>query len=130
MESIIMKDKKGVVAMLHSTATEWKHKFRLEITLEKAQLELSGILSSSKSYGEEKLTITKRNMNNTNAKSYEKIHKYKIDNSWKNEIDEFSDNIINNKPIMNGNSKDALAVMKLIYMIYKSDKKWKTQFKL
>ena len=69
-------------------------------------------------------------MNNTNAKSYEKIHKYKIDNSWKNEIDEFSDNIINNKPIMNGNSKDALAVMKLIYMIYKSDKKWKTQFKL
>ena len=30
-----------------------RHKFRLEITLEKAQLELSGILSGSKSYGEE-----------------------------------------------------------------------------
>ena len=58
---IMMQDKKGRVAMLHSSATEWEHKFRLEITLEKALIELSGILSSSKSYGEEKLTIIELN---------------------------------------------------------------------
>ena len=127
---IIMKDKKGRVAMLHSTATEWRHKFRLEIILEKAQLELSGILSGSKSYGEEKLIITKRNMGNINTKLIEKSHKYTIDRSWKKEIDEFAEHIINDKPIINGNSKDALCVMKLIYMIYKSDKGWKKKFNL
>ena len=44
----IMESKKGIIGMLHSTATEWRHKFRLEITLEKAQLELSGILSGQR----------------------------------------------------------------------------------
>tara|TARA_B100000787_G_scaffold169862_1_gene162606 strand:- start:1195 stop:2217 length:1023 start_codon:yes stop_codon:yes gene_type:complete len=127
---IMMKDKKGRVAMLHSTATEWRHKFRLEITLQKAQLELSGILSGSKSYGEEKLIITKRNTDNINAKLIEKCHEYSIDESWKNEVDEFAENIVNKKPIINGNSKDALSVMKLIYKIYKSDKNWKKQFSL
>ena len=127
---IMMEDKKGRVAMVHSTATEWKHKFRLEITLEKAQLELSGILSSSKSYGEERLIITKRKKDNKNVNPTEKIHKYSVDNSWKKEIDEFAENIINNQPIMNGNSSDALSVMKLIYMIYTSDKRWKKMFKI
>ena len=127
---IMMKDKKGRVAMLHSTATEWRHKFRLEITLEEAQLELSGILSGSKSYGEEKLIITKRNIGNINTKLIEKCKKYSTDESWKNEVNEFAENIVNKKPIINGNSKDALSVMKLIYMIYKSDKSWKKKFNL
>jgi predicted dehydrogenase len=127
---IMMKDRKGRVAMLHSTATEWRHKFRLEITLEKAQLELSGILSGSKSYGEEKLIITKRNIGNMSTKLIEKCKKYTLDESWKNEVNEFAKNIVNNKPIISGNSKDALSVMKLIYMIYKSDKSWKKKFNL
>ena len=127
---IMMEDSKGRVAMIHSTATEWKHKFRLEITLEKAQLELSGILSSSKSYGEERLIITKRKKDNKNSNPIEKIHKYSVDNSWKKEIDEFAENIINNEPITNGNSSDALSVMKLIYMIYTSDKRWKKMFNI
>ena len=62
----IMESKKGIIGMLHSTATEWRHKFRLEITLEKAQLELSGILSGSKSYGEEKLIVTKKKNSRNN----------------------------------------------------------------
>ena len=127
---IMKEDSKGRVAMIHSTATEWKHKFRLEITLEKAQLELSGILSSSKSYGEERLIITKRKKDNKNSNPIEKIHKYSVDNSWKKEIDEFAENIINNEPITNGNSSDALSVMKLIYMIYTSDKRWKKMFNI
>ena len=52
---VLMRDNTGIVAMIHSSATEWKHKFRLEITLEKALVEMSGILSGTKSYGERKV---------------------------------------------------------------------------
>ena len=126
----IMESKKGIIAMLHSTATEWQHKFRLEITLEKAQLELSGILSSSKSYGEEKLIVVKKKNSLDNKIPKEKVHKYYTDKSWKREIDEFASCIINNKAIENGNSNDALNVMKLIQKIYKSDHIWKKKFNI
>ncbi len=46
------------------------------------------------------------------------------DNSWKKEIDEFADLIVNNKPVKNGNSKQALEVMKLVYKIYSADRRW------
>jgi len=47
----------GVVAMLHSTATQWQHSFSLDTHLEEGALLLSGILSGSKSYGDERLTV-------------------------------------------------------------------------
>ena len=56
----LMKNKQGIVASIHSTATQWKHKFNIEITLEKATIILSGILSGSKSYGKEKLIILQK----------------------------------------------------------------------
>ena len=46
----------GVVAMLHSSATQWQHRFSLEIALEHGAIILSGLLTSSKSYGAETLT--------------------------------------------------------------------------
>ena len=52
-----MKDKMGVIASIHSTATQWEHKFSIEITCEKGMLILSGILSSTKSYGKEQLIL-------------------------------------------------------------------------
>ncbi len=126
----IMKSKSGIVGMLHSTATEWRHKFRLEITLEKAQLELSGILSGSKSYGEEKLIVTVKKDYNYKKIPKEKISKYKHDKSWMREINEFAHCIVNNKDIENGSCVDALNVMKLIEKIYKSDKEWKKKYRL
>ena len=53
----IMRSDDGIVAMIHSTATQWQHRFRLEITFDKGYIELSGILSGSKSYGQERLII-------------------------------------------------------------------------
>ena len=120
----ILQDKKGVVAMIHSTATQWQHKFRLEISLEKALIELTGILSSSKSYGKEKLKIIKRNKIGQNKDTNEIIKNYRHDKSWKREIDEFCDLILNNKKVVIGSSKDALQVMELIYKIYDADNTW------
>ena len=33
-----MKNRSGMIASIHSTATQWKHKFNIEITLEKASI--------------------------------------------------------------------------------------------
>ena len=56
----IMKDTSGRVAMLHSSATQWQHRFVMEITLSEGYIELHGILSGSKSYVEEKIIIGRR----------------------------------------------------------------------
>ncbi len=117
----LMKNKSGIVASIHSTATQWKHKFNIEITLEKATLILSGILSGSKSYGQEKLII----LTKKHEKFKKKTFRYYKDNSWKDEIAEFTDIILNNKKVLSGNSLQALEVMKMVQNIYNNDKEWK-----
>ena len=56
----ILKNKENIYATIHSSATLWKHNFSLDISLEKGMINLSGILSGTKSYGEEKITIIKK----------------------------------------------------------------------
>ena len=46
------------------------------------------------------------------------------DPSWKLEVDDFVDCIINNLQINNGSSADALKAMELVEKIYKADEKW------
>ena len=41
----LLRDDKGRVAILHSSATQWQHKFFLEINLTGGYLEMQGILS-------------------------------------------------------------------------------------
>ena len=53
----LMRTVDGKVAMLHSSATQWRHRFQLDISLAKGSIILSGILSGSKSYGSEKIII-------------------------------------------------------------------------
>ena len=47
-------------------------------------------------------------------KNFKKIFRYYKDNSWKEEIAEFTDIILNNKKVVNGNSYQALEVMKMV----------------
>lgn len=124
----IMRNRKGCIAMLHSTATQWQHKFRLEITLRNALLELSGILSGTKSYGDERLKIIPKKDGSSVGSFFEITNSYLNDNSWQCEVDEFADIIINNKIVNNGSSADALKVMELVYRIYCADSIWKDAF--
>lgn len=124
----IMRDKLGRVAIIHSTATQWQHRFRLEITLQEALIELTGILSGSKSYGEEKLKVVTRKDESSTGSRDETIFSYLEDNSWKEEVDEFADIIINDKPVVNGNSYDALKVMEMVCKIYYADDTWRKKF--
>ena len=50
------------------------------------------------------------------------------DNSWKQEVDEFADCVLNNKEVENGTSNDALKIMEMIFDIYKADSNWWKKF--
>lgn len=125
----LMKTDNGVVAFLNSTATQWRHTFNLEISLSKGAILLSGILSGSKSYGAEKITIIEASEDDTGDPKETTI-KYNKDNSWSDEINEFASCIINNQPIKYGTSYDAYKTMELVYKIYCADSNWKEKYNL
>lgn len=125
----LMQTRSGVVAMLHSTATQWRHRFSLEIHLEGGALILSGILSGTKSYGEETLTIARRREGDKLPPS-EETRRYEEDNSWRDEIFEFADCILNDKPVVVGSSREALNTMELVYRIYCADSQWRDRWRI
>jgi len=56
----ILKDSEsGVVASLHSTMTQWRHLFSLEVFLSTGYMVLNGLKTSSGTYGDEVLSIAK-----------------------------------------------------------------------
>jgi predicted dehydrogenase len=122
----IMRTSDGKVAMLNSSATQWKHRFNLEITLERGSLTLGGILSGTKSYGSETLTVVTASPDTDGGDPRETITKYNHDISWDEEIVAFVQSIVEEKPIISGNSRDALSTMKLVSSIYKADTSWQT----
>lgn len=126
---VLMRDQQGRVAMLHSSATQWSHIFSLSISLENGFLELSGILSGSKSYGEEKLHIGRRDEADTGT-TREEVITYLDDPSWGAEINEFAEAVVNKGKVLFGSSQDALETMKLVYRIYCADKNWKNSYNL
>jgi predicted dehydrogenase len=125
----LMKSETGIVAFLHSTATQWRHRFHLDISLAKGSIGLSGILSGSKSYGAETITIAYK-AENENGDPKEMTIRYNEDNSWRDEIVTFVDYILADKPVVSGSSKEALKTMELVYKIYCADKKWKDKYNL
>ena len=88
--AILKNLKTGMSASFHSTMTQWRNLFALEIFLEKGYLVLNGLKTSSNSYGKEILTIAK---NRTSAPVAtwrdEKKIIFNRDNSFKMEIKEF-----------------------------------------
>jgi len=108
-----------MVASLHSTMTQWRHLFSLEIFLEKGYLALNGLKTSTGTYGDEKLSIAKNRTVAPAATWEDEEHiTYHTDSSWKSEINHFFDAIIEDRPIEIGNSEDALSLMKLIDKTY------------
>ena len=55
----------------------------------------------------------------------EQIVPFVHDPSWRREIDEFADAILNGTPVMRGTSEDALRAMELVFKIYDADSTWK-----
>ncbi|WP_151310365.1 Gfo/Idh/MocA family protein [Leptospira borgpetersenii] len=125
----LMKSESGVIVQFQSTATEWRHRFNLQINMGEGSLVLSGILSGSKSYGQETLTIYPKDLKSGGNPRMETIN-YLEDNSWRDEINEFTDHILKDEPIRTGSSLDAYQTMKLVYQIYHADPVWRERYRI
>ena len=119
--AIFRNNQNGIVAQLHSTMTQWRHLFSLEVFLEKGYMVLNGLKTSSGTYGEEVLSIAK-NRTTSPAATWEDEEKitFHSDMSWRSEIDHFFTAILNDTPIGIGNSQDALKIMRIIDKIYEN----------
>ena len=73
----LLKTKDNIIAFINSSATQWKHRFYLEINFELGNIELVGILSGTKSYGREKIIITKANPKNDRGNPPQKTKFYR-----------------------------------------------------
>ncbi len=118
---VILKNDDGQLAMLHSSATFWKHMFQLNIILERGYLQLEGLLSKTGSYGRETLVIGRRQFEDEaeaiGNPSEETIY-FDNDLSWELEVSKFVDYIINDKPVLESNSGDAYNAMELVHRCY------------
>jgi len=125
----LLRTDDGKVAMLHSSATQWRHRFQLEITLSKGMMILSGILSGSKSYGAETLTLVWAS-DDDRGDPKEQMTRYVNDPSWASEIDDFAEAVVEGKPVAGGSAEDAFETMRLVYRIYCADAAWKAKWGL
>ncbi|MEM3401981.1 MAG: Gfo/Idh/MocA family oxidoreductase [Candidatus Hadarchaeales archaeon] len=114
----LLKNKRGAVAWLHASWTEWKNLFSFEIFCERGKLEINGLGGS---YGEETLTCYK--MRPEFGVPDKEVFSWKgEDVSWRKELEHFVAAIEKKKPI-SGTLEDAAAAMKLIFDIYRWSKK-------
>jgi predicted dehydrogenase len=114
-----LNSKTGVAASLHSTMTQWRHLFSLEIFLEKGHIVINGLKTSSGTYGDEVLTLEHNSRKPPEVRWDETIRiTFNSDTSWRSEVENFFDAITYDQPIVNGNSSDALKLMKLMDKIY------------
>lgn len=126
----LMRTADGVVGMLNSSATQWRHRFHLDINLERGSLILGGILSGTKSYGAETLTVVRADPDNDRGDPKEQVTRYNRDPSWDEEIAGFADCILNEMPVLSGTSEDALRTMQLVYKIYYADATWRETYNI
>lgn len=124
---VIMRNAAGQIAMIHSSATQWQHRFLMDIYLEKGYLTIHGILSSTRTYEPETLKMAVCLYDNDGyplPNPQETLTLYEEDRSWYLEVDDFALCILKDKPVDVGSSQDAYKVMELIQRIYQADKDW------
>jgi predicted dehydrogenase len=124
----LLRTADGIVGMLNSSATQWRHRFHLDINLQRGSLILGGILSGTKSYGAETLTVVRADPDNDQGDPREQVTRYNQDPSWDAEISSFVHSITNDQPVQSGTSEDALRTMKLVFKIYYADSTWRETY--
>ena len=116
---VMMKNNQGQVFHFHSSMTQWKHMFSLDIGMEHGLLVLQGILSSTKSYGDETLHVYKKWKNNF---CEEQVFHYHNEDFYTliGEMNDFVRHIREDTSVENGSIADAVKVMELIDKIYQT----------
>lgn len=122
----LLRDAKGRTAMLHASSTHWKHRFSLEIYLSEGYLSVNGILSSTRSYGDETISVARHTFSEhiPVGKPTEEMIYFDTDPSWELEIKDFVDCILNDTPVTSGTSDDAIKAMQMVFAIYNDDERF------
>ena len=118
---VLLRSERGVPAFLHSSATLWKHTFRMEIGCRDGYLIASGLLSQTGSYGREQLVIGKRQFEDEAlalGNPREEVIHFDRDESWDKEVHEFLTAVTAGRPATHGTLEDARAVMEVIRDVY------------
>ncbi len=119
---VLLRSQQGVPAFLHSSATLWKHTFRLEIGCRDGYLIASGLLSKTGSYGREQLVIGRRQFEDEAAalgNPREEIIQFDRDESWDKEVNEFLQAAKEGRPPRYGTLESAANVMSVIRDAYR-----------
>lgn len=117
----LLRTDDGVIAMLHSTANQWKHRFTLEVFMENGYVIVDGMPSTSRSYRDEWLIEAGRTGGYAVGNPPEQATFCNTDPSWNLELAEFVDCIRRGEPIRHGSSRDAYETMRLVFGIYEAD---------
>ncbi|MBL18738.1 MAG: oxidoreductase [Flavobacteriaceae bacterium] len=113
----LTSSKNGISCSLHSTITQWRYLFSLEIFCEFGSIVLNGLRTQSGRYGDEVLSINKRK----DFENYtDEVTVYESNNSWSREMAAFFNSIKNQQPYPHSSLPEAREIMKLIDNIYKN----------
>lgn len=118
---VLLRSEAGVPAFLHSSATLWKHTFRLEVGCRDGYLVASGLLSQTGSYGREQLVIGKRQFEDEAlalGNPREEIIHFDRDESWDREVNEFIAAVKEGRPATHGTLEEARRVMEQVRDVY------------
>lgn len=118
----ILRTADGKVASLHSSAIQWRHKFSLDLICTKGFISLNGLLTSTHSYGEEKISYYRKDLEQKTGglgKPMEHTMCFDTDESWDHEMEEFYDAATGKSPVVQGTIEDAVNLMTMLEGIYR-----------
>ncbi len=107
-------------AMLHSSSTQWEHRFQLEIGLTDGFIELNGLLTGTRSYGEESITWGQKNLELTKqilGRPSKETMTFNQDDSWAWEQENWV-NSVRTGTSCSVNSHEAYKTLALVDAIY------------
>ena len=117
----LYSEKNRIAASVHSTITQWRYLFSLEVFCVRGSLVLNGLRTKSGSYGDEVLAIKPNHLADTAQEAIET--RYESNTSWKTEIEAFVQAIVSGSAYPFATYSDAQETTALIDLIY-ADAKW------
>ena len=123
----LLRNEQGCIAMLHSSFTQWKHRFTLEIFMEDGYVIVDGMPSASRSYRDEWIIEGRKHTGFAIGNPPEQATFCNTDPSWELELGEFVHCIRTGCPVRYGTSRDAYETMRLVFGIYDADETFKAR---
>lgn len=123
----LLRNNSGQIAMIHSSYTQWKHRFTLEIFMEDGYVIVDGMPSTSRSYRDEWIIQGRRHTGFAIGNPPEESTFCNTDPSWELELKEFIHCIRTGESVINGTSTDAYETMRLVFGIYEADETFKKE---